>query len=208
MSLSSRWGRLDLNAGTIVHTVALEPQDPGALAGVGLDPDGRWLWVSEANVGLDLQHPTKPYAPLVVTRRDPLSGVVEAQRRDIPSVIGGQLLPVPNGIWIAASGGHFMFLERLDPYTLTVDATWNHSSNSVGDNSTTATVIGRRLWLLIPIPNTTISCGDVNTGAVLATRQRTDLHFGSPIAVIDHQLVVATAAGLDLTAIPPECQAS
>ena len=198
--------RIDADRGTIVRTVPLEGQDPGSLARVALDPGGRWLWVAQTNVGLDPQNPQKPYSPLVITRRDPLSGAVEMQRRDLPSVAGGTILPVTDGIWVAASGGHFVFVTRLDAQTLTTDATWNHSNESVGPNGATVTVAGNRLWILNRVPSTTIACGDLNTGTVLATRRLANVADGSSIAVVDDHLVIATTAGLATTDVPPPCR--
>ncbi len=198
--------RLDADRGTIVRSVPIEGQDPAPLADVALDPGGRWLWVAQPNVGLDPQNPQKPYSPLVLTRRDPLTGAVEMQRRDLPSVAGGTILPVTDGIWVAASGGHFVFVTRLDARTLATDATWNHSNESVGPNGATVNIAGNRLWILNRVPSTTIACGDVNTGAVLATRRLANVPDGSAITVADNHLVIATTAGLAIADVPSPCR--
>jgi hypothetical protein len=200
--------RVDPARGTIVRTVLLEGNDTGALAQVALDPNGRWLWVAQTNVGLDPQNPNKSYSPLLLTRRDPFGGAVQTQRRDLPSVAGGTVLPVTDGVWVAASGGHFVFVSRLDADTLATDATWANAADSVGPNGATVSVTGNRIWVLNPIPSTTIACADARTGAVLATRQVAQVQDGSAIAVVDSKLVISTRAGFAVADLPVPCRST
>ncbi len=193
--------RLDPTTGVRLRTVTLEPQDPGAVAGVALDPDQQWLWVSETNVGLDVNHPNKSYDPLVITRRDPETGAIERSRRDVPSIAGGGLNPTHNGLWVAVSTGMLGAAYRFDP-NLDQDAQWN-GGRATGPNSTGITIVADRVWALDPV-NRTLQCADPTTGAVLATRN-VDNQLGLPIATINDELLIADNEGLVVASLHAVC---
>jgi hypothetical protein len=200
---TDRLYRIDPTHGTILRTVTIEAQDPGAAAGVALDPDGHWLWVSETNVGLDLNHPNRPYSPLVISRRDPTTGALQLQRRNLPSVVGGSLYPMHNALWVATPTGMLAALIRLTP-NLTQDAQWNRTGEPIGPNGATVALVGNRLWVANPAA-LTLQCGDPTTGAVLATRHLNSQQLGVPTADVDDRLLIATDQGLTITSMQAEC---
>ncbi|HKI41310.1 MAG TPA: hypothetical protein VKA66_13190 [Mycobacterium sp.] len=199
--------RLDPETGRITSTIALPP---GGGTEVATDPNGRLLYVTQANVGLDLTKPNQPYKTVVVTERDATTGAVLVTRSDLPSVAGASVAPVdtPDGVWVSFGTGMMGQVQLLRAADLATIATFSgpaaHGSpeGAAGTNSVHGTVSGGLLWVTDQIG--VFSCADPGTGRLLSTRE-----FPPPVTALisdGSTLYTATDAGLALLQPDAACK--
>jgi hypothetical protein len=185
---------VDAQTGRILRTVGLARGD-----GTSLAAQGRFLYVAQSNVGPCTA--TRPACKaLVLSERDARTGVLLAQRSDLPSVVGGWPDAVAGGVWLGYSTGMEARDQLLRASDLRVVRAFAPVDDAAGTNSSLGDVSGGRLWVNDGMAER-ISCADPRTGRLLGTR---DLAATSVVSD-GRTLYAATAFGLAELKPPRRC---